>query len=105
MVTLTEFGNQRGPFARRTQIFTSGPENSSRSLGLGWNTNKTDGGPLTSEVTLRAAVFSAQPPKQRPHHLGTAKTLETGTDVLVVPLQSADLENPLRRKQRVVNKQ
>lgn len=51
---------------------------------------------LTFEVILRAAAFSAQPLEERAHHLGTAEALEAGTHVLVVPLQSADLEDPVR---------
>lgn len=38
-------------------------------------------------------MFSAQPLEERPHHLGAAKSLEPGTDVFVVPLQRANLED------------
>lgn len=53
-------------------------------------------GPLTFDVSLRAAVVSAQPLEERSHHLGAAEALEAGADVLVVPLQSPDLEDPVQ---------
>lgn len=51
-------------------------------------------GALTCGVAVGAAVFPAQPLKQRSHHLGTAEALESGPDVLMVPLQRTDLQNP-----------
>lgn len=53
---------------------------------------------LTSQVTLRAAAFSVEPPEEGTHHLGAAEALETGTDVLMVPLQSTDLEYSVSEK-------
>lgn len=45
-------------------------------------------------------MLCAQPLEERSHHFGTAETLETGTDVLMVPLQCTDLEDPVRGNRR-----
>lgn len=50
---------------------------------------------LTFEVLAGA---SAQPLEERSHHLGAAEALEAGADVLVVPLQGADLQDPVEKK-------
>lgn len=59
-------------------------------------------GLLTFEVH---AGLSTQPLEERPHHLCTAEALEAGADVLVVPLQSADLQDSVQKKQEVVGTQ
>lgn len=53
-------------------------------------------GLLTFEVL---AGLSAQPLEERSHHLCTAEALEAGADVLVVPLQSTGLQDPVEKKQ------
>lgn len=53
---------------------------------------------LTFSIGLRVTVVAAQPLKQRSHHFGAAEALEPGPNVLVVPFQSADLQDPGRRK-------
>ncbi len=53
-------------------------------------------GLLTFKVILRATAFSTQPLEERSHHLGTTEALEAGTNVFVVPLQSTNLENPVK---------
>lgn len=55
---------------------------------------------LTFSVGLRVTVVSAQPLKQRSHHFGAAEALEPGPNVLVVPFQSADLQDPGKKKPR-----
>lgn len=55
---------------------------------------------LTFNVGLRVTVVSAQPLKQRSHHLGTAEALEAGPNILVVPFQSPNLEDPGKKKLR-----
>lgn len=47
------------------------------------------------------AGLSTQPLEERPHHFCTAETLEAAADVLVVPLQSADLQDSMEKKQEV----
>lgn len=53
---------------------------------------------LTFSVSLTVAVVSAQPLEQRTHHFGAAEALEAGPDVLMVPFQSADLQDSGDRK-------
>lgn len=53
-------------------------------------------GLLTFKVILRATVFSAQPLEERSHDLGTAEALEAGPNIFVVPLQSTNLEDPVK---------
>lgn len=53
---------------------------------------------LTSQVTLGGAEIATQPLVERAHNLGTAKALETGAHILMVPLQSANLEDPGERE-------
>lgn len=55
---------------------------------------------LTFGVGLGVTGVSAQPLKQRSHHFGAAEALEPGPNVLVVPFQSADLQDPGKRKPR-----
>lgn len=53
---------------------------------------------LTFSVGLRVTVVHTQPLKQRSHHFGTAEALESGPNVLVVPFQSADLQDSWKKK-------
>lgn len=53
---------------------------------------------LTFSISLTVAVVSARPLEQRPHHFGAAEALEAGPNVLMVPFQSADLEDSGDRK-------
>lgn len=57
---------------------------------------------LTFSVGLGVTGVSAQPLKQRSHHFGAAEALEPGPNVLVVPFQSADLQDPGKRKPRKI---
>lgn len=58
---------------------------------------------LTFSISLSVTVVSAQPLKQRSHHFGTAEALESGPNVLVVPFQSADLQDSGKRKPGKLN--
>lgn len=58
---------------------------------------------LTFSVRLTVTVVSAQPLKQRSHHLGAAEALEPRPNVLVVPFQSANLQHPGEKKALKLN--
>lgn len=57
----------------------------------------------TLEVTLGGTVRPVQPLEERSHHLGAAEAFEACTDVFMVPLQGADLEDPVGGDEGVNN--